>query len=142
MKLNGWQRLWVIVSVAWVVVIGSAFVASQRSGEQNYHDWANELVEYLIEQSPDLQGHTVASVRAAYSDHSDKQLVDALHEKYLPKHPAYRYGFAEIDAKYFGVLVQSPRHESVWLAAGFGVPLALYLLGLAISWVRAGFKHA
>jgi hypothetical protein len=142
MRLNGWQRLWVIISLVWVIVIGSLFATSQRSGDQNYHEWANELVEYLIKQSPDLQGRTVASVRSAYSDLSDKQLVDALHEKYLPKHPAYHYGFSEINAKYSGASVQNTQHGLVWLAAAIGVPLALYLLGLAIFWIGAGFKHA
>ena len=100
MKLNGWQRLWIVLSIAWFVALGALYVSSRGSEDKLYHDWANELIAYLIDQSSELRGQTAISVRSAYSDLSDKQLVNALHDKYLPKHPAYSYGFAEIDKKY------------------------------------------
>lgn len=136
-----------VCSIAWVIAVGTFYFSSHRSEEKLYHDWANALIGYLIEQSSDLRGHTLASVRSAYSDLSDKQLVDALHEKYLPKHPAYSYGFAEIDSRYrldeaadIGALKFQPKLG--WLVAALSVPALMYLTGLAIAWVRAGFRHA
>ena len=133
MKLNGWQRAWIVFSAAWVIALGVLYGSSHRSDKSVYHDWANDLIGYLIEQSPDLRGHTVTSVRSKYSDLSDKQLVNALHEKYLPKHPAYSYGFAEIDSRY--------RADGGvgWLATALGIPALLYLAGFSIAWIRAGF---
>lgn len=106
-----------------------------------YHDWANDLIGYLIEQSPDLREHTVTSVRSKYSDLSDKQFVDALHEKYLPKHPAYGYGFAEIDSRYRADQGGQKTFDSRvgWLAVALGIPALLYLAGFSIAWIRAGF---
>lgn len=76
------------------------YTSSQRSEDAVYHDWANELISYLVAQSSEVRGSAVAAVRSTYSDMSDKQIINALHETYLPLHPAYRYGFAAIDAKY------------------------------------------
>ena len=142
MRLNGWQRAWVVLSVVWIAAISAVAITSQRSEEKRYHDWSNELIEYLIAQSPDLRGHTLTSVRAAYSDMSDRQLVEALHDKYLGKHPAYRYGFSEIDAKHSPGVADVLKPKFHWVLAALGVPLALYLLGMAVAWVRAGFKRA
>ena len=147
MKFSGWQRLWIVCSIAWVITIGAFYLSSHRSEEKLYHNWANDLIGYLIEQSSDLRGHTLTSVRSAYSDLSDKELVDALHEKYLPKHPAYSYGFAEIDSRYrpdegAGVGARRFYPKLGWLVAALGVPALMFLAGLAIAWVRAGFRHA
>lgn len=147
MKLNGWQRVWIVFSVAWVIAFGFLYVSSHQSEEKVYYDWANDLIGYLIEQSPDLRGHTLASVRSAYSDLSDRQLVDTLHEKYLPKHPAYGYGFAKIDSKHrldggaqLGALAFDSKFG--WLAAALGIPVLVYLAGFAVAWIRAGFRRA
>jgi hypothetical protein len=145
-QLNGWQRVWIVFSAAWVIALGVLYVSSHQSDEKMYHDWANDLIAYLIEQSPDLRGHTVTSVRSKYSDLSDKQLVDALHEKYLPEHPAYSYGFAEIDSRYRTdgrVHVGAHAFDSRvgWLATALGLPVLLYLAGFSIAWIRAGFHH-
>jgi hypothetical protein len=147
MKLNGWQRLWIVCTITWIVAVGAFYAFSRGSENKLYHEWANELILYLIEQSSDLQGHTVISVRSAYSDLSDRQLIDALHDKYLPKHPAYTYGFAEIDAKYkLSEKVATGEHrfqgDVVWLMIAFGIPASMYLVGGAIAWVRAGFRAA
>ena len=146
MKLNGWHRLWIVLSIACFVAVGALYVSLRGSENKLYHNWANELIAYLIEQSSELRGHTLMSVRSAYSDLSDKQLVNALHDKYLPKHPAYEYGFAEIDTKYRTLDGTEKGGASLsetlmWLAIGLGVPGLIYLTGLAVAWVRAGFRH-
>ena len=147
MKLNGWQRLWIVVSIAWIVAVGASYVSSRGSEDKLHHDWSNDLIVYLIEQSSELHGQSVKSVRSAYSDLSDKQLVEALHDKYLPKHPAYSYGFAEIDKKYRAldraeIGRTGLRGSLAWLAAALGIPVLVYLAGFAVAWVRAGFRHA
>ena len=141
MRLNGWQRTWIVLSIIWIALLASFYLALKPPEDQRYRDWVNALITYLIRQSPDLHGQTPESVRAAYSDLSDKQLVNALHDTYLPKHPAYRYGFSEIDGKYTESHDALP-HKVRCLGTAFGTPLLLYVLGFAVSWVRAGFKNA
>jgi len=141
MKLNGWTRVWVVFSVIWITAVSVVFVSNHRSEVHRYSDWANELLEYLINNSPELQGNTLASIRAAYSDMSDKQLVEALHEKYLDKHPAYSYGFTEIDARYKLSESDNPKRSFFFFLIVLGAPCAIYILGVSIAWVRAGFEH-
>jgi hypothetical protein len=141
MRFNGWQRAWVVLSVVWIAATSSVAITSRCSEEQRYHDLFNELIRYLIAQSTDLRGHTTVSVRAAYSDMSDRQLVEATHDKYLNKHPAYRYGFSEIDAKHSPGTASTLTPNLQRGLAALGVPLALYLLGVAVAWVRAGFRR-
>lgn len=50
MRLNGWQRAWVVLSVVWIAAISSVAITSQRSEEQRYNDLFNELIRYLIAQ--------------------------------------------------------------------------------------------
>ena len=146
MKLNGWRRLWIVLSIAWIVAVSTSYVASRGSTDKQYHDWGNELIAYLIEQSPELRGQSITSVRSTYSDMSNKQIVTAIRDKYLPKHPAYSYGFAEIAKKYREIdRTESSeidlRDAITWIAAALGIPILLYLAGLAVAWVRAGFRH-
>jgi len=136
--LNGWQRLWIVFS--WVVAVGSLYAAaSHQLYDRFYSDWGNELISYLIESS-ELPGQTVESVRYSYSNMSGKQIVNALHDKYLPKHPAYTYESAKIDAKY--QQREEMAHLSILWPVVVGIPVLVYLAGFAIGWVGAGFRCA
>lgn len=140
MRLNGWQRAWTLASALWIVGVIAITVFSGRSESERYHAWSNEMLQYLMEQVPDLKGQTINSVRAAYSDLSDKKLIDALHEKYIKQHPAYGYGFAQIDAKYSDQKIPNTTAWNAVLIALLPPPIA-YILGFGIAWVRSGFKH-
>lgn len=145
MKLNGWQRAWVVFSVAWLLGVSILHLSKWQSEAEMYHNWANELIAYLAEQDPTLKSHSPESVRSAYADISDKDLIQALHKDYLPKHPAYRYGFSEIDLKYSSESLLSIGNPSGillrWLVIAFAAPLLVYLAGLSVAWIRGGFKH-
>jgi hypothetical protein len=146
-RFGGWHRLWLVFSLLWAAGVAVAYWSSRQSADELYHAWANELIAYLASNSTELGGYTETSLRSTYSDISDRELVDRLHDKYLPQHPAYSYGFAEIDAKY-RPRVESPEGVATlqghlrWLFVGLGVPLAVYLGGGAIAWIRAGFRRA
>jgi hypothetical protein len=149
-KLNGWQRLWVVISVLWFLGISilnyNTNYKSHKTDAEIYHTWSNEIIEYLIAQVPELKGYSVSSLRFTYSDMSDKELIEALHKKFISKHPAYEYGLTEIDAKYENK-VSSTRGNgySKWLAyilLAVGVPASLYVFGWAIAWIKNGFKSS
>jgi len=147
MKLGGWHRLWLVLAIAWVAGTGFAYLSSRQSVDEIYHSWANELISYLVANSSDLQGHTPSSIRSLYAEIGDRQLVEALHERYLSEHPAYRYGFAEIDAKYRSDAqsldgAHASREQLWWLAIVLGVPALAYIGGFSVAWVRAGFRRA
>lgn len=141
MRLNGWQRLWIFISVAWVLVVLGFAIQSMRSEEERYSRWSNELLEYVASQAPELQGRTTASLRAAYVTLTDKQLVEAMHDAYLVKHPAYRFGFSSIDEKYSQPNGLGVTQVKTLVMIGLIPPLLVYVLGLGLVWVRRGFKQ-
>lgn len=142
--MNGWQRLFVVFACIWVFSTSGWYVHSRQNEADVYHAWSEDLLAYLVAQDTELKNHTVRSLRSAYADLSDQQLINAVLAKYLPKHPAYGYGFEQIERKYRGTI--DPGGGSAvnwwWIAAILGVPVAVYLLGFAIAWVRAGFRAA
>lgn len=145
MELNGWQRAWIVFTAAWLLGAAILFVSKWQSEAEMYHNWAGDLLAYLVEQEPTLRGPFPESLRSSYADLSDKDFVQALHKDYVPKHPAYSYGFAEIDSRYSLSSLLSQNQASGmlvrWLMVAIGVPLLVYLAGLSIAWVRGGFKH-
>lgn len=138
MKLNGWHRLWIVFFAFWAIGTAAAYLLSQRSESQRQNMWANDLLAYLVQQVPELRKHTVASLRSTYSDISDAELIRRLREKYLPLHPAYEYGFADIDSRYAST---DPLNPLAWFAIAAG-PILVYALGWGFVWVRNGFDRS
>ena len=149
-RLRGWQRLWVVTSVLWLVGVSIMNYNMNYNGHKNdvevYRAWSNEILEYLITQVPDLKDSSVSSLRRTYSDFSDKELIEAIHKKFITKHPAYEYGLTEIDSKYENkVTLRAGRGLSklfIWILLAIGVPAFLYVFGWAIAWIKNGFKSA
>jgi hypothetical protein len=144
-RLNGWQRLWVVSSVMWFLGISILnYNMNYKADSEIYHAWSNEVIEYLIAQVPELKGYSVSSLRFTYSDMSDKELITALHKKFMSKHPAYQYGLTEIDSKYESKVASTggPRYSGwfVYILLAIGVPACLYVFGWAIAWIKNGFK--
>ncbi|MGD9202234.1 MAG: hypothetical protein PVI26_11765 [Chitinispirillia bacterium] len=144
MKLNGWQRLWVVFTIIWVSFFGLLTFQSKSSELEIYHNWSQDLLNYLVSQDKDLKNYSVTSLRSVYARVSDKELVKALHEKYLTKHPAYRYGFKKINSKYENLLVHGSNkgYNQKYIYIAFIIPLLVYIFGIAITWVKKGFKNS
>jgi hypothetical protein len=147
---NGWQRLWIVTSVLWLVGVSIMNYNMNYNGYKNdaevYHAWSNEILEYLITQVPDLKGSSVSSLRRTYSDFSERELIEVLHKTFITKHPAYEYGLTEIDSKYENkVTLRAGWGLSklfIWILLAIGVPASLYVFGWAIAWIRNGFNRA
>ena len=142
MRLNGWQRLWVVISLLWMGVVAAYTLTRGASQSEIYHSWANDLLGYLVTEASDLKSYSVTSLRSTYSDLSDKELIEALHKKYIGKHPAYRYGFEQIDAKYERKIAGEDSNPLISVLIAVVLPVLLYVLGWTFVWVRNGFKNA
>ena len=142
MKLNGWKRLWIIFSILWVLTVAFYIGNYRNTASEMYYYWANDLIEYLVSQDTELKNYSVTSLRSVYSNISDKELIGLLHNKYLKKHPAYKYGFSEVDRKYENKIDSGGNSLFIQLLIAVIVPLAVYLFGWAFCWVRQGFSNA
>ena len=146
MYLSGWARLWIVFTVLWVASVGGAWMyANSLYKEANqvlYKNWSNEMIEYLVENASELEGQTVAAVRSKYSDMSEKQTIAALREKFESKHPAYRFGFAEIDGRYRPLRTQVPHSWPWWFGVAIGIPVLVFAIAKTVVWIVDGFRSS
>jgi len=150
MKLNGWQRLWIVSSALWLVCVSiltyNIYYSSHKNDAEIYHAWVNETLEYLIAQVPELKDYTVSTLRNDYADIADKELKEALHKKFIPKHPAYEYGLTEIDSKYENRITSKSENTRFilfpYILLAIGFPIILYVFGWTIAWIKNGFYNA
>lgn len=134
MKLGGWMRLWVVVSVFWG--IGAALFASTML----YQLYQREVVLLAITEEGDPTKHleplTLVYSRLDYYGFSSaetqwRSLVDA---------DKARFAGANLDTPYVEYLEKEEANN--WLAVlgvVFGPPVLLLLIGTSVAWVRRGF---
>lgn len=127
MKLNGWVRLWIVLSVAWV----------SFSGWLSYEDLSHTYgtTKYEVEKEG------VGSFTVVFSDAQyDSQRL--LEEIWIHK-------FAVDPSKFVGKVVTEPYDDYVRehgarkirerIAFVVFPPFLIFLLGWSVTWVRRGF---
>lgn len=133
MRLNGWQRLWVIASVLWVLFI-AAVVANEFP--------TKHLIDKQLEWSMEQYGKPSKSFRLAPGlpvDSSETAEEKAIRESRLED----AYIKYDTDVKQLG----ASQTKSILIGAGvaIGLPIAFYLfcwLGVVLfRWVKAGFTR-
>ena len=155
MKLNGWQRLWVVVSAIYMVVLARFVVAdfptpgkiSHRA--QFYEELPKESLSRLIRADAASTPSTGTGRDLSYELFCDdpRDVVLAVNNHKL----CFRNGGTEtektmIAQQYNQLLQRAARSERLeWLGHTFlvwVVPCAvLYALGAAIGWVLRGFQR-
>ena len=157
MKLNGWQRIWIVISLSWfsfyyvssetytVTLYGNL---SNYFVNENYDTSYKSLEEILVKDGHRPYGFLLN--RGNYNDisysHENKKttnehiyfLFDS--RKNIPKYKKIYEDLKEIkrstQIKYIKYLVTE---ELPWLLAPL---IFLYLLGLLVGWIRAGFNKS
>jgi hypothetical protein len=144
-RLNGWQRLWVLITVLWMIAVVSVSyllwpvagsiqnsdVYAQLKPEDSqrlYDRWAKYAVPPDFIPDPgktvDIGGHTV-------------QFAQGLSENDMNKTAAAYYA-----ALQHILLVRRVEFGGEAIAA-WSIPVAaLYAIGWAVGWVRRGFQGA
>lgn len=130
LKLNGWIRLRIVLSVVWTVF----------SGWITYEDISNVYgtTKYRVGKDG------VGNVTVIFSDaeYDSKRTVE---EEWLPKISADpdKYVGTEITEPYDTYVKRNgPRRVREGVALVLLPPVLLLLFGWAISWVRVGFSKA
>lgn len=83
MRLNGWQRLWMVLVLAWLVLVLALLAATGEIPPERavYRNWSREAV-HVVQASRGVPS-TAYDVRRAYGDLSDVQLVAAIERDYV-----------------------------------------------------------
>lgn len=81
-RLNGWRRLWVLLSVLWCFWIGGKAYVDLPTEENIFKTWSDELLTMAVAVDPYLHDVPVADLRSRYADLTAQELVAALIESY------------------------------------------------------------
>jgi hypothetical protein len=167
MKLNGWQRLWVVATlIIFVIAVFYTIVLLLPEKSEIMSRWACETIEaarktkeYSEEHSPKLQDaffkldlevalSELRDARRGYGDkvlgYGYKELIDKIHEKYVEKNPLTKIKFDEIDKRYRNELdtlpIKRAKHALIVFAIYLCLISAIYGVGRSIGWVYRGFR--
>ena len=163
-NLNGWQRLWVVISVLWllfVVVRVSTAVdviptadrieaRLERNTRNLQREWALATIEAALPASGISEATATAQIyRSAYEDWSDTEIV----EKVRSDFPSVNYERVDSDhqesldgeqtrhqERLDALRLEQAKRIGLISLALFAPSVGLYLLGLAMAWVWRGFK--
>ena len=133
MKLSGWQRLWILLSVIYLVIPVLFLIADWPTKKEIEDKWVYDTLE-IVRQPSD----SVFEIRSAYNDLSNQELVERVHKKFG------KAKFEKIDKEYQKELknLNYKRLKSFGVAFLFWIVpvIVLYILGKGVGWVYRGFR--
>ncbi len=81
-KLNGWQRIWLVSSAVYLLIVIIVGFQSIPNPNQVYKEWSYSLIEWAVVNDPKLVNQSIIKIRNAYSDLEDVDLIRKIQEKY------------------------------------------------------------
>lgn len=156
LKLNGWQRLWVVVASIYFLIVCGFGAATFPNGASLESERASLAIGAVLRAQVDAahargderdelnalrdleKGSTQIRLEA-YSDLTNAEIIQRLRAKFDGK-----VDFTALDekAKRDTERLRNDRSEFIYKAAAWWVVpvLALYALGSAIGWIIHGFR--
>lgn len=161
-NLNGWQRLWVVVSAAWLLFVVGVSIAGDviptadglefrlgRNTRNLKREWALATIEAARPASGISEQTTTAQIKSAYEDLSDTEIVEKVHSSF----PSVNYERVDSDyrekldgeqtrhqERLYALALEQAKNIGLISLAWFAPSVGLYLLGWAMAWVWRGFK--
>lgn len=141
-RLNGWQRLWLVLSVIYlIVVIGFTFTLMPKASQylsSRVYDTVRTIKDNVAELSLNTSLSTF-EIREAYSDLSDEEFIQIIHKNYKDK-----VDFDAIEKKYRNKMSRLPSVRAKFIGLGLlfwiGPIILIYILGISVGWIVKGFK--
>jgi len=144
LRLNGWQRMWVVVSLLYlvaVIIFTIAFMPERANIEQAWEyetdaiAGSNTRLELPFrDMSDEARVKVIREVYPdAYQDLNDEELATALRT---------RIGFINIkhQARLAGLFGEQVKSMGLGLLAWIVPSVVLYMLGWSIGWIYRGFQ--
>lgn len=143
--LGGWQRLWVVATMLYLIPVAFFTTTGYWPDEKTYADTRlrksiDATGKYMESITPGYLYEGSYTVREKYyKDLSDEQIIERLHTKFKDK-----VDLSEIDAEYQHRVNKLPEERlhvvGCALLWWLGPAVALYVLGAAIGWIFRGFR--
>jgi len=141
MRLNGWQRVWIVCGIIIFVIVTIVTIAVLPKRSEITSRWAYETINSV--KKPNEYAY---EIRDVYKDYDDDQLIAKIHEKYAKSGDIFdKVKFEEIDKRYKteldGLFTEQIKHILIAFAVYFCIMLAIYGFGWSIGWIYRGFKR-
>ena len=148
LRLNGWQRLWLILSVIYVsvatVIAVLAFPTSDRDLAQERLTGVVSLLAAYFDSTPQLREERNRRLdRAAFGGALNAADVDALEAEAARLTAEYRsrVNFFSVESRYRSGIQQHQLRFVVHALLALALPIiAAYVLGWSVGWVIRGFR--
>jgi hypothetical protein len=157
-RLNGWHRIWVVLTTIYAVVVAPIAVSLAPTRQEIVSAWSRDVLRALENDVKRTSGREIsaAQFRSAKDlfDKTDEQVARDLtynakeidlgkpEQKELSQ---YKAEVLMLEAKYETQLESLLRlqltHWAYAIFAWLGPSLALLLLGYAFAWIARGFRH-
>ena len=141
-KLNGWQRLWILASVIWLITV--LFIAvSTYPTKQNTFIGNDEVIKDLSDKTIKILAKPVGVI-GKYSNIRSVETLPNWLEFSVASGTSQsdidyvRNDYTNVDNK----IINKKRIRFVWQMAIFWIVpcIVIYALGLSFNWVYRGFK--
>jgi len=157
-KLNGWQRLWVVLSVLSLLIAITFSWDLRPTREEIYQQWASEQWDVIERDHPRVSEKSYWQFRQALKESSDSGLVARLNRnavksridslKSVPALDSFLIRSLEhvstIQPKYEQRLARfSQAYVLFWTKVvgwWMGFMALLYLAGWSVGWIVRGFR--
>jgi hypothetical protein len=142
-KLNGWWRIWIVVSIIWIIFAVAYAIAGW------FDDGLNKETakHYQIYQNLDSTNKLMVFESEIQSPAEDIQRVQLITENIIiPFKPGIQeksmLEFAELYCKIGNQIQFGNRSKFILIALTFCIipPSTLFILGKSIAWIIKGFK--
>lgn len=152
-RLNGWQRLWVLISVLYGIVVIILTISYLPSETKIRSQWAGEILDIIADDANEefktnysnkFYGYSLRN--EIYKDLSDDDIISRTTSKPdLFTNESNKKKFDALRPKYGKALAELPL--DIIKAIGVGlfwwiIPIGfLYVIGASIAWVIKGFTR-
>lgn len=150
MKLGGWQRLWVVVAVLYLLVVAGVTWSTWPASVSHEYTLYSRIPSEA--RTRILNSHVKAENEQAFIQDArtakDAELVEMLNSHILVFRKDLPRAEAEASARAYWAEVEHVAKENrvahlAQAIAWWAIPLALiYALGLAVRWTYRGFKQS
>ncbi len=155
MRLGGWQRLWVVFSCVWLLVVGFFIflVMPQIGARETFECYETHRLISASETSGD-KSRTLEELRKLRSEirseirrrHCAGKNRDELRSEIRRAQELHgeRIDFGNMESKWQAQITERRRAQAKSVIAGLSVWVAsiaiVYVIGWAIGWVTRGFR--
>ncbi len=143
-QLNGWQRLWVLLGVIYLVAIVIVTYSVIPKHSQILSSWAYDIIDQ-IKTHEKLDTYNWTLRNEIFGDKSDKDIVEGTNRKAANSNDKeWQRTVQELEKKYKKQFDGLPKEqmETIGIASlvWAGSMAFLYALGFGIGWVYRGFR--